>query len=86
MNDVPTLPAGALPGEELPVEAPTVVDLATGSARITPVEVDGVAHYAVTLPETLLTDDDVQGLAVALHTVRSGPAVLVDVQEYAEGE
>lgn len=83
MKDLPTVPAGVLPGEDVPAEAPTVVDLATGSAHITPVEVDGVPHYAVSLPETLLTDDDVQGLAVALHTVRSGPAVLVDVQEYA---
>jgi hypothetical protein len=62
--------------------ASTVVDLTTGSAHITPVLVDGEARYALDLPDQPLDEDDVASLAVALQVAQSGPAVLVDLEEY----
>ncbi|MFI7484023.1 hypothetical protein ACH9EU_16585 [Kocuria sp. M1R5S2] len=79
MNDLPA--AGALPDPGVP----TVVDLAAGSAHITPVPVAGVARYALDLPTAPLTDGDLQDLTIALHGVHSGAAILVDVDEYAGG-
>ncbi|MFI7581610.1 hypothetical protein ACH9DO_15730 [Kocuria sp. M1N1S27] len=64
----------------------TVVDLTTGSAHITPVLVDGEARYAVDLPDQPLDEGDVASLAVALQVAQSGPAVLVDIEEYSEAE
>jgi hypothetical protein len=80
MTDAP--PPGAFPDPAVP----TVVDLAAGSAHITPVSVDGDALYALDLPSAPLTDGDLQDLTIALHAVNSGPAILVDVDEYAGGE
>lgn len=82
MNDVPTPHAGVSPDHA----SPTVVNLTAGSARITPVPADDGARYSVTLPAVPLTDDDLQDLTIALHAVNSGPAILVDVDEYAGGE
>lgn len=65
---------------------PTVVDLTGGTAHITPVLVDGEARYAVDLPGQPLDDDDVASLAVALQVAQSGPAVLVDLEDYLEAE
>ncbi|WP_298584265.1 hypothetical protein [uncultured Kocuria sp.] len=64
----------------------TVVDLTSGPAHITPVLVDGEARYAVDLPDRPLDDDDVASLAVALQAAQSGPAVLVDLEDYLEAE
>ncbi len=64
----------------------TAVDLTSGTARITPVLVDGEARYAVDLPEQPLDQDDVASLAVALQVAQSGPAVLVDVEDYLGAE
>lgn len=64
----------------------TVVDLTTGAAHITPVVVDGEARYAVDLPDQPLDEHDVASLAVALQVAQSGPAVLVDIEEYLESE
>jgi hypothetical protein len=73
--------------EDVEVVAPaTVVDLTSGPAHITPVLVDGEARYAVDLPDQLLDDDDVASLAVALQVAQSGPAVLVDIEDYLEAE
>ncbi|HST72407.1 MULTISPECIES: hypothetical protein [Kocuria] len=73
----------ALP-EEPGAAPPTVVDLTTGSARITPVVVDGEERYELALPAEPLAEDDVESLAVALHVAQAGGAVLVDVDEYVE--
>lgn len=62
----------------------TVVDLTSGPAHITPVLVDGEARYAVDLPDQPLAEDDVASLAVALQAAQSGPAVLVDIDDYLE--
>lgn len=72
------------PDDETQVAPATVVDLTAGSAHITPVLVDGEARYAVDLPDEPLDEEDVASLAVALQVSHSGPAVLVDVEEYVE--
>lgn len=64
----------------------TVVDLTSGPAHITPVLVDGEARYALDLPDEPLDEDDVASLAVALQVAQSGPAVLVDLEEYGAAE
>lgn len=74
------------PTQDDAVAPATVVDLTTGTAHITPVLVDGEARYEVELPAEPLDEDDVAALAVALQVAQSGPAVLVDVEEYSEAE
>ena len=75
------------PADEGTLGAPIEVDLQAGSVAITPVHVDGETRFALTdLPDAPLTEDDVEGLAVALQVARYGPAVLVDIEDYAETE
>lgn len=67
--------------------APIELELDAGRVAITPVHVDGQTRYALTgIPVHPLTDDDVEGLATALHVARSGAAVLVDIDDYARPE
>lgn len=83
MNHTPDPTDGAVLDHDASTGPATVVDLTAGPALITPVHVDGDARYAVTVPDTPLTEDDLHGLTVALQVASSGPAVLVDVEEYA---
>lgn len=83
MSDLPSPVDGAVPADDVAAGPSTVVDLTAGSALITPLRVDGQARYTVSVPRVPLTDDDLHGLTVALQVARSGPAVLVDLQEYA---
>lgn len=78
--------ATTAPDEDVPAGSATVVELTAGPALITPVHEDGAARYTLTVPDEPLTDEDLQGLTVALQVVRSGPAVLVDLEEYAGTE
>ncbi|KUG62235.1 hypothetical protein RCG67_07800 [Kocuria sp. CPCC 205292] len=75
-----------MPEEGDEIAPATVVDLTGGPAHITPVLVDGEARYTVDLPDQPLAEDDVASLAVALQVAQSGPAVLVDVEDYLEAE
>ncbi|MFI7493177.1 hypothetical protein ACH9D2_00395 [Kocuria sp. M4R2S49] len=73
-----------VPEDDDVIAPATVVDLTSGPAHITPVLVDGEARYAVELPDQPLAEDDVASLAVALQVAQSGPAVLVDIEDYLE--
>ena len=47
--------------------------------------VDGETRFTLTdLPDAPLTEDDIEGLAMALQAARYGPAILVDIEDYAE--
>ena len=83
-----TTPEHSTPRHPAPVHdaaaAPaTEVGLSPGPAQVIPLEVGGETRYALDLPGEPLSDDDLERLAVALHAAHSGPAVLVDVEEYA---
>lgn len=83
----PAVPDDRIGPEDDPEVAPaTVVDLTAGAAQITPVVVDGESRFEVDLPDQPLAEEDVESLAVALHVAQSGPAVLVDVDEYVDPE
>lgn len=68
-------------------EAPTVLDLQAGPARITPVWTpeEGV-QYSIELPDGPLSPDDAEYLTVGLRTAQSGGIVLVDIDDYAGTE
>lgn len=69
------------------VDGPIHLDLDAGPVAITPVHVDGETRFALTgVPDLPLTEQDIDSLAAGLQAAASGPAVLVDVEEYAAGE
>lgn len=73
------------PDDGVTTGPPITFDLKAGHVTITPMSVDGQPRYALSeLPSEPLTDDDVEELTVALHVARSGHAVLIDVEEYAD--
>ena len=73
--------------EEVTMDGPIELELDAGNVAITPVHVDGETRFALTgVPAEPLTEGDVEGLAAALHAARSGAAVLVDIEDYAETE
>lgn len=82
------LPAGRTNHDEgLINDGPIELELEAGNVAITPVHVQGETRFALTgVPAEPLTEDDVDGLAAALHVARSGAAVLVGIDDYAETE
>lgn len=81
-NALPTDRTGL--GGSVTDNGPIELELDAGHMAITPVHVDGETRFALTgVPAVPLTEDDVEGLVLALHVARSASAVLMDIDDYA---